>query len=217
MAITSYSTTYSELKASVSDWMARSDVSGVAAEFIALGEARLNRKIEMDSIDATLVGVAGSRRIDVSSLKVVEPNALHIVINGEERKLTPKPDGNFEYSDELDEPNFYGMEGQNIDFDVLCASAYEFRFTYRGRFALSDSAPTNDLLTNHPDVYLAASLIWGGVYLKDGQAAMGFKTLLDEFIEETTQENSQRKRGTISPPSELASLTGSRTYDGGFN
>ena len=39
--------TYAELQTAVTDWMARSDLSGNAADFITLGEARLNRKLPL--------------------------------------------------------------------------------------------------------------------------------------------------------------------------
>ena len=45
--------TYSELKTAIADWMARSDVSGSAADFITLGEARLNRLLEVVATTTT--------------------------------------------------------------------------------------------------------------------------------------------------------------------
>ena len=40
-----------------------------------------------------------------------------------------------------------------------------FLFRYRQKFALSDAVPTNWLLTNHPDIYLAAVLVWSGLLI----------------------------------------------------
>lgn len=190
-------TTYTELKAAIADYMARSDLTGNVADFIALAEARLNRLLKMVETDATLTGVAASRRIDISSLSLIQPIALFAVVDGDEVQIHPKLDGSFTYDETAGLPSFYAMDGTNIDFDRPLDDAYTFRFRYQSRFALSDAAPTNKLLTDHPDVYLAASIVWGSVYIKDVSQAAGFKSLLDEFIAETKNVLSQSKRGTL--------------------
>ena len=190
-------TTYTELKSAIADYMARSDLTGNVEDFIALAEARLNRLLKMVETDATLTGVAASRRIDISSLSLIQPIALFAVVNGDEVEISRKPDGSFAYDDTAGLPSFYGLDGTNIDFDRPLDQAYTFRFRYQGRFALSVGSPTNKLLTDHPDIYLAASIVWGSVYIKDASQAAGFKSLLDEFIAETKNILSQAKRGTL--------------------
>lgn len=189
--------TYSELKTAIADYMARSDLTGNVADFITLAEARLNRLLKMVETDATLTGVLASRRIDISALSLVQPIALFAVVDGDEIEILPKSDGSFAYDDTAGLPSFYAIDGTNIDFDRPLDSAYSFRFRYQSRFALSDAAPTNKLLTENPDVYLAASIVWGSVYIKDAGQASGFKSILDEFIAETKNILAQSKRGTL--------------------
>lgn len=50
------------------------------------------------------------------------------------------------------------------------------------RFALTDAAPTNWLLTNYPDVYLAAILVWGGFFMKDSADAQQWTSVLADGI-----------------------------------
>ena len=110
--------TYSELKTAISDWMDRSDISGNAADFVTLAEARLNRILEGSEADATLTGTVDSRRISISALSVREPVALFIVnASGDERELVQKADGNFPYSATSGEPTFWAVDGTGIDFD----------------------------------------------------------------------------------------------------
>ena len=189
--------TYDELKTAIADYMARSDLSGNVEDFIALAEARLNRLLKMVETDTTLTGTAASRRIDISSLSLIQPIALFAVSNGDEVEISRKPDGSFAYDDTAGLPSFYGLDGTNIDFDRPLDQAYTFRFRYQGRFALSDAAPTNKLLTENPDVYLSASIVWGSIYIKDASQAAGFKSILDEFVTETKNILSQAKRGTL--------------------
>lgn len=189
--------TYSELKTAVTDWMARSDLSGNAADFIRLAEARFNRILPYVESDATLTGTVGSRSISLSSLSISQPVALFVTVDGDEEQVTIKADGTFAYNDMSAQPSFAAFDESNLDFDCLLDQAYSFRLRYRGKLALSTTSPTNGLLTDHPDVYLAGAIVWGGAFIKDaGQSAM-FKALLDEFIAETRNQLRQNRRGNL--------------------
>ena len=189
--------TYSELKTAISDWMARSDVLGSAADFITLGEARLNRLLEVVATTATLTGVADSASVSISALSVVEPVNLYVTENGREYFVTPRPLCSFTIEETSGLPSMWAIEGTNITFDRPCGEAYSFRFVYQGRFALSDAAPTNEFLTNNPDLYMAASIVWGAVYTKDLQGGAMWKGMLDEFTIEVRNINAQKKRGQL--------------------
>ena len=201
--------TYSELKTAISDWMDRTDLTGNAADFITLAEARLNRKIDAVETDAALTGTVDSRNVDVSALSIIEPMAVFIAdtVGGDEREVTIKAPGTFAYNDTSGEPGFVALNGTNLVFNRPLDVAYSIRFRYRGRFALSDAAPTNDLLTNHPDVYLAACIMWGGIFIRDTSSVAGFKSLLDEFMVETSSHIAQGNRETLSPDPALAAIT----------
>lgn len=189
--------TYSELQAAIADWMARSDVSGNAADFITLGEARLNRLLEVVATTTTLTGVVGSRQIDVSALSIVEPVSLYVTDSNEEFQISLQPLGSFGWDTQAGLPTQAAFDGDYIKFERECDQAYSFRFTYQGRFALSDAAPTNAFLTNNPDLYMAAAIVWGNVYTKDLPAAAMWKQLLDEFTAEVRSNIAQKKRSTL--------------------
>lgn len=195
-------TDYAGLKTAVSNWMARSDVSGDAADFITLAEAALNRELDPVETDTTLTGVANSRRIDIASTSCVEPIALFLAEAGcDEIEITPKVDGTFPYLDSSGKPRYWAVDGTNIDFDRPLDAAYPFRFRLKQRFALSDAATTNWLLTNHPDVYLAASLVWGGLFTQNDPAASRWMTVLSSGIPSVAHTISQSKRAlaTVDP------------------
>lgn len=99
-------TNYTELKASIAQWMARSDLTGSAEGFIKLGESVLNRKL----------------------------------------------------------PELNAMAG--------------------AKFALSDAAPTNWLLTNFPDVYLAAVLVWSGLFTKNDADLQKWSSIFNSGIDD---------------------------------
>lgn len=188
---------YTELKAAISDWMARSDVAGNAADFIALGEARLNRLLDPVGTTATLTGVIGSKTLDISSLSVQEAQNLYATVGEEEFYLTPRALGTYSISTTAGFPSIWAIEGNTITLDRELDEAYSFRFVYLGRFVLSDVAPTNEFLTNNPDLYMAASIVWGNVYVKDLPQAAMWKQMLDEFTAEVAHENSRKKRSQL--------------------
>lgn len=190
-------TTYDELKAAVLDWMARTDVTATTGDFVSLAEARLNRELGPITTDATLTGTAGSRRIDISSISMVQPLALHIVVYGDEEPVNLRPDGSFPYLDDSGQPSYAAVEGTNLDFNTLLDQDYSFRLTYQARLALSDAAPTNWLLEQHPDLYLAACITWGGLYVKDNQEAAKWRVLFDDSLASVKNIEAKKRRGIL--------------------
>lgn len=196
---------YSDLKTAVADWMARADLSGNVADWITLAEARLNRTLGAVEVDQALTGTIDSRRIDVSAYSVIAPVALFRAdtSTGDEVEVLPKADGTFAYLATSGVPQFWAMDGSldYIDFDCPLMAAYTFRFRYRQRFTLSDSATTNWLLENYPDIYLAASLMWGSGYTKAFEKAGNWKLVLDEGIPEVRNiiARSKKSVSTVDP------------------
>lgn len=189
---------YTDLQAALGEWMARSDVTTPAPDIIKLAEARLNRKIPAVETDVTLTGVLDSRRIDISAQSCVQPIALFLAeADTDEVELQQQADGTFPYRAASGRPVIWAVDGTNIDFDCPLDAAYPFRFRFRQRFALSDGQPTNWLLTNHPDIYLAACLIWGGIYIQDIQQAAVYNEAITSGIDDVIHELAQKNRGTL--------------------
>lgn len=191
-------TNYTELKAAVSSWMTRGDMAGQAADCITLAEAALNRELPAVEIDATLTGIVDSRVIDITSQNCVEPIALFVAQTGlDEVELTPLVDGTFPYRTSSAYPRAWTIDGAAINFDCPLDQAYPLRFRFRQRFALSDAAPTNWLLTNHPDVYLAAAIVWGGVFIQDDPATARWASILNSALPSVRSSIVQSKRSTL--------------------
>lgn len=189
-------TNYTELKAAVSDWMARSDISGNVADFISLAEARLNRLLGPVGTTATLTGVVGAHTLSIASLSVQEPQNLYVTEGETEYFMVPRALGTYSTTTIEGRPTMWAVEADTITMERPLISAYSFRFVYLGRFALSDAAPINEFLTNHPDLYLAASIVWGCAYVKD-QSGTVWKQMLDEFTAEVAHDNARKKRSQL--------------------
>lgn len=191
-------TNYAELKAALPNWMTRGDVAGQAEECIALAEASLNRELGPVELDVTLTGVLDSRSIDISTQNCVEPIALFLAeTSRNEVTLTQMADGTFPYRSASGYPRFWAIDGTNIDFDCPLSQAYPFRFRFRQRFALSDAAPTNWLLTYHPDLYLAGTVVWGSVFIQDAPSISTWVSILNTALPSVRNIIAQNKRGTL--------------------
>jgi hypothetical protein len=204
---------YSDLQATALRWMERTGVDDAEApDWIALAEARLNRELGAVETDATITGTVSSRRIDISSLSMVQPIALYLAEVGEDEVfITPKADGTFPYLDDSGRPSIWAVDGTNIDFDCPLDAAYPFRLRYREKFNLATAA-TNWLLTNHPDVYLAATLMWGAGYNEDWPNAPVWKSILDEAIPSIKNTIAQSKRSVSTVDAGLAMVGRSWRY-----
>jgi hypothetical protein len=59
-------------------------------------------------------------------------------------------------------------------------------------------------LTNHPDVYLAAVLVWGGVFIQDDPTASRWVSILSNGIPSVRNIIAQGKRALLSVDPVLA-------------
>lgn len=182
---------------------------------IKLAEAQLNRELPAVETDSTLTGVLNSRRIDITSISLVEPIALFITIGTEETQLRPDPDGDTAYTTVSGQPISWALDGTGsyIDFNCPLDSAYSFRFRNVQRFALATSGATNWLLTNHPDVYLAACVVWGYARMEDIQNAAQWTQQLADGIRGVKRVLMRLKKRTLTVDP-MFTMIGNR---GGFN
>ena len=194
---------YSELQTAIATFMERTgdtDVTNNIEDCITLGEAQINRVIENLSLETSLSATASSRSIDISSLNVVEPISLwRTDEDGEDTPIELKNLGSLKQSDVAGDPYAAALDADSLEFDKPLTSGQTFRFVYRGRVALSDSNTTNDILTNHPDVYLAAAIFWGGLLTQDNEMAASYKAVFDQFSRQTRSTIAQQRRSTLTP------------------
>jgi hypothetical protein len=178
-------TTKATLKTAVIDWLARSDVTANGDDQITLAEARLNRELGEVLTEQTLTGTLSQRYIDVSSYTVARPISLFLAETGlDEVELTPKMDGTYPRSVTNGRPSYwsYVNGAERIYFDCPLSGAYPFRFKFRQRFSLAADGDSNWLLAKHPDIYLAASILWGGLYTQDNPRMATFAAVLEQGI-----------------------------------
>ncbi len=191
---------YTQLKTALETWKARQSdpvVTGNAADFVTLGESRLNRilPLNINRIDLAMTCGAGSRNPVAFPTDFVEPIALFLTTDSTRTLLKPEIAGNFEYGTFNSAPSAWCMNSNGtalqIDLDSPCDRGHTFSFRYRKSFALSDASPTNWLLTNHPDVYLDACLVELEYLAEDWEAYDRRDARLDRNVQEILWKDSR--------------------------
>ena len=192
--------TYSELQEAVASWLNRSDLTTTIPDFITLAESRLNRTLRLRVMETTttLSLTASSRTVALPSA-FIEPLALWRDADTKRVELRfLLPDVMTVYDTE-GVPEFWTVDGANLAVERPADAGYTLPFRYLAGFALSDSATTNWLLTNHPDAYLFATLVESAPYLRDQTNRAIWEARLQAALKEINEkEGRSRSRATLS-------------------
>jgi hypothetical protein len=166
--------TYSELKTALTNWSKRTDLSTLLGDFIALAEARIQRSLlaRVQEVETELTMTPGSRYVALPA-DFDSPVALWLKANLPREQLPQLLPEHLCGSNTSGYPEAWGIDGESIAFDKPASSAWAVDFRYCKPLALSDSAPTNYIMTNYPDVYLFGALVeLHGYTFNDEKSAM---------------------------------------------
>ena len=157
--------TYDDLKAAVADWLDREDLAGRTGDFITLAEARLNRLMGFSGLTARVTLEAGP-----GEAELVAPADLRDVL-----ALVRTADGTAQG---------FRFEPGRLVLNPPPAAAVSLALTYRARPRLSEAAPANPVLAEHPDLYLFGALAEAAPFLRDGEMLAVFAARFDAALTE---------------------------------
>lgn len=203
-------TTYAELQAAAANWLVRADLTARIPEFITLAEARLNRvlRARLAEVEQPLVGTVGARTMPLPA-GFAEALALWIV-RGDGRRALPFVEASLIGASSLrGEPCAWTVDGGSLGFDRPLDQAYGFTLRMLRKFALSEAAPTNALLAEHPDLYLFATLCEAGPFLRDAELSAAYEARLARAIGDANGKDA-RSRAARTLSTELPDLAQER-------
>jgi len=162
-------TTYTTLKASIANWLNRSDLtSEIADDFIKLTEADFNSKLRIRKMVAQT-----SFTID-SETEALPTGFLQVrdiyILNGNTKVpltyTTPSQMDSTVGTSTTGLPNSFTILGDTFRFSPKPDASYTAYINYYKSFdALSDTTTTNYILTTHPAIYLYGSLFHAANFL----------------------------------------------------
>jgi len=185
-------TDYTSLKTEIGDWLARSDLTSYVDTFIDFGEAWLNRKLRLRAMQTT-------SDLTIDSGSIAEPTGLirarRIYIDGSTKSkldyMTPEQFHNVYAGSETGKPKIFTIEGNNILFAPSPDTTYTGKILYYKAFnALDDSNTTNWLLTNHPDLYLAACCFPAETFIMNDPRIALWKSYAEQVVNDLNNQDS---------------------------
>lgn len=194
--------TYSELQTAIQNWLDNTNTIPVerAQEFIRLAEADFQRRLR---VRENLVVTTGTLTATTATLALPADfggiQSLTVTSNGYPDALGQlSPDAAADayagYGNGV--PEHYVIEGANLRFYPTPDSAYAYGLWYWQRVAaLSDSAPTNWVLTRHPDLYLFGALSQAEGYLVNDQRAVLWRAAYEQAIEQIAASSALESMG----------------------
>ncbi len=165
MALTSYTT----LKASIANWLNRSDLTDeIADDFIVLTEADFNSKLRVRKMIAqsTITIDSETESIPTGFLQVRDFYILSGSTKYPLRYMTPSQMDQVKGTSVTGIPQAYTILGDTFRFTPKPDSSYTGYLNYYKKFdALSSTNTTNFILTDHPAIYLYGSLFHAANFL----------------------------------------------------
>ena len=201
--------TYSELRATVADFLNRDDLTATIPSFISLAEAALNRRLRSPemvtratvTIDAEYEDRPSDWMETIRYQVNTNPITVMEFVTPEEAIIQKT-----KFS-AAGVPIFFSTVGTQFQHVPAPDGSYTGELMYYTRVAgLSDTNTSNWLLTANPDIYLYATLVQSAPYLKEDERIGVWAGILDRLMAEYEVAEQRAKTGS----SRLASRT--RTF-----
>ena len=200
-------TNYSELKSAIADWLDRTDLTDQIPDFITLAEARHKRDFKLRRMETRVTAdtIADTEYYTLPDNYVAMRN---IQLNTDPKTsleyLTPEQMDRIYAGSNKGKPKAYSIIGNDIQLRPTPDSAYEIEILYFKHFAaLSDSAPTNEMLTNHPDAYLYGALVEAEPYLQNDKRLQTWSSLYDRAKQDIISSNERDRHSGVAPTTRI--------------
>ena len=194
--------TFAQLKTAAANWLDRSDLTDRIPEFIVLAEARFNRILrtrDMETVSTAISTSAGTREYSLPT-GFVQMKEFHLTTDPLTplAYITPEMMTRLWAGSSKGKPEVFTIIADNVRLGPNPDAVYTTSMLYYKTFtALSDSATTNDMLTNNPDVYLYGTLLEAEPFIMNDDRvqlwALAFKTAIDDI---QSQDNKDRHSGS---------------------
>ncbi len=183
---------YADLQASVASWAHRTDLTAVIPDFVAMAEARISRDLRLRKqiTSGTLTCVAGTQSVTLPTDWLEFENLS--VEASPTRQLVYVP---IEHLDAKYPTSYTGIpavftiEGDAILLGPTPESNYVLDNIYYARFPSIITNSTNWLMTNHPNIYLFATLIEAFLYTQNSEQAAVFTQRYMQGVDQLQQQD----------------------------
>jgi hypothetical protein len=189
-------TTFSELTAAVTSWLARDDLTAAIPDFVALFEAAANRRLRVRQMEtsAALTPAGGAAALPEDYLMW-----RRLTWTGSRRRELDYVHPSYlqaAFDAAAGTPRVFTIEGATLKIRPVDGTALELDYFQRLP-ALSDAQTSNWLLAAHPDLYLFGALVEAEAFNKDADKAALWKLRRDEIFDEIEKLGGKSRAGAI--------------------
>src|SRR6056297_2489490 len=190
-------TTYAELQTTISDFLNRDDLAAVVPTFISLAEARINRELRHFNMVKRSTAAADTRYstppgdwLETVRFYITDnpPSDLELVSQNDMAQMRQQN------GDSKGRPRFYAVTAGEFEFLPTPDTSYQSELVYYADVpALSDSNPSNWLLSKYPDIYLYGALVQSAPYLDEDQRATTWVALYQSAVDAANMESEKAR------------------------
>jgi hypothetical protein len=189
MAFTDYTT----FQAALASELDRDDMTSDIPDFIRLAEARIKRDVrirEMIQRDALTVNdryvAIPSKFLEAYEIRLLtDPvTVLEYLQPHEMTRMRRAGTG---------KPKFFTVHNE-FEFDIDADQSYSGEILFYENFDALETTATNDLLTNHPDIYFYGSLLSAATRLMHDERIPLWKGLYEEAVSRANKASSRSRR-----------------------
>ena len=194
---------YTELQASIADFLNRSDLTSVIPDFITMCEADLNRTLRVRDMSVRSRAPINSQYVklpaDFLGMRNID------LLTDPVTPLTYKNLQNLDIhraGDSTGKPLYYSVMQDSIEFAPVPDGDYTIEIVYYQKIpALSspDTDGVNWLLTDHPDAYLYGSLMHSAPYLQADERIGLWAGKYNQILEQIKKSDEQAKFSGSTP------------------
>jgi hypothetical protein len=192
---------YSELKSAIADWLDRTDLTDSIPNFIALTEARHKRDFKLRRLET---------RVTANTVADQEYYSLpdnYIAMRNIQLNTDPKTSLEYLTPEQMDrvyagsmkgKPKAYSIMVNDIQLRPTPDGVYQIELLYYKHVnPLSDSNATNEILDNHPDIYLYGALVEAEPYLQNDKRIQTWSSFYDRAKKDIIDSNERDRHSGV--------------------
>ena len=194
-------TNYSELKSAIADWLDRTDLTDSIPDFITLAETRHRRDFKLRRMETRVTAntVADTEYYNLPDNFVAMRN---IQLNTDPKTaleyLTPEQMDRVYAGSIKGKPKAFSIIGNDLQLRPTPDGVYQIELLYH-KYAqpLSDSNQSNEILANHPDVYLYGALVEAEPYLQNDKRIQTWASFYDRAKKDIIESNAKDRHSGV--------------------
>ena len=184
---------YASLQTAMTSWALRPDLTALYPDFITLGEAKINRRLRIRSMETalSLTTVGGTATVALPT-RYVQMKSIYIDADPKvklqpvtlEQGIALRP------SSASGRPRFFATEGDNLRLFPTPDASYSIVGIYYASYpGLTSTNTANVLLTSAPDLYLASSMYELSKYIRDNDRMSFWAAQREDAFKDIEQQD----------------------------